>query len=62
MLPACTGAALGIGGALALVGAVEALLYGVKPTDPISFAAVVALLLAVALLIPRDSTSRCSWT
>ena len=50
MLPAGAGAALGIGGALALVRAVRALLYGVKPTDPISFAAVTALLLAVALV------------
>jgi putative ABC transport system permease protein len=50
MLLACSGAALGIGGALALVRTVEALLYGVKPTDPISFAAVTALLLAVALV------------
>ena len=46
----CVGAVLGVGGALVLVRTVEALLYGVAPTDPFSFAAVTALLLAVALV------------
>ena len=49
MVLAGIGAVLGIGGALALVKSVSALLYGVKPTDPVSFAAVTGLLLAVAL-------------
>ena len=46
----CVGAVLGVGGALALVRTVEALLYGVAPTDPFSFTAVTVLLLAVALV------------
>jgi putative ABC transport system permease protein len=49
ILPTGIGAALGGGGALALV-TVRARLYGVKPTDPVSFAAVTVLLLAVALV------------
>ena len=44
------GAALGIGGALGLVKTISALLYGITPTDPVSFAAVTALLLGVALV------------
>jgi predicted permease len=44
------GAVLGIGAALALVKTLRTLLYGVEPTDPISFAAVTVLLLAVALI------------
>lgn len=50
MLLAVIGAVLGIGGALALVKSVTALLFGVSPTDPVSFAVVTALLLAVALM------------
>jgi ABC-type lipoprotein release transport system permease subunit len=50
MVLAGIGATLGIGAALALVKTLRALLYGVEPTDPVSFAAVTALLLAVALL------------
>lgn len=44
------GALLGIGAALALVKTLRTLLYGVEPTDPVSFAAVTVLLLAVALI------------
>ena len=43
------GAALGIGGALGLVKTISALLYGIRPPDPATFAAVTALLLGVAL-------------
>jgi putative ABC transport system permease protein len=50
MLLAGTGAVLGIGGALTLVRTVQALLYGVKPTDWVSFMAVTVLLLTVALV------------
>jgi ABC-type antimicrobial peptide transport system permease subunit len=50
MLLTGIGAALGVGGALALVRTVQALLYGVTPTDPVSFAAVTLLLLTVALV------------
>ena len=44
------GAALGIGGALLLVKAVRALLYGVSATDPVSFMIVTLLLVVVALI------------
>jgi predicted permease len=50
MLLTAIGVALGITGALSLVRTVRALLYGVSATDPVSFAAVAGLLLAVALL------------
>jgi putative ABC transport system permease protein len=45
-----TGVAIGIAGALALTRFLSSLLYGVKPTDPITFAAVSLILIAVALL------------
>jgi putative ABC transport system permease protein len=44
------GVAIGIAGSLALTSTVESLLFGVKPTDPLTFAAVTLLLVAVALL------------
>ena len=44
-----TGAALGLGGAVALVRGMESLLYGVPRFDPVSFAAAGALLFGVAL-------------
>jgi putative ABC transport system permease protein len=44
------GLALGICGALALTRLLESLLYEVKPTDPVTFAAAAALLGGVALL------------
>ena len=50
MLLTAAGAALGVGGALLLVKTVSALLYGVSPTDPVSFAIVILLLAAVALV------------
>ena len=43
-----TGAALGVVAALALTRVVRSLLYGVTPTDPLTFAAVTATLLLVA--------------
>jgi ABC-type antimicrobial peptide transport system permease subunit len=42
------GVALGVAGALALNHAVSQLLFGVSATDPLTFAAVASLLLAVA--------------
>ncbi len=45
---ALTGAALGLAGALALTHLMESLVFGVKPTDPYTFALVAALLVAVA--------------
>ena len=44
------GLVLGLCGGLALTRALESLLYGVRPTDPATFAAAAALLGAVALL------------
>jgi predicted permease len=44
------GVAVGIGGALALTRFLSSLLYGVKPTDPLTFVAVSLILIGVALL------------
>jgi putative ABC transport system permease protein len=47
---ALSGVALGAIGALALTRFLSSLLYGVKPTDPLTYVAVSLLLLAVAML------------
>ena len=47
---ALIGVAIGIAGALALTRFLASLLYGVKPTDPLTFIAVSLILIAVALL------------
>jgi putative ABC transport system permease protein len=47
---ALIGVAIGIAGALALTRFLASLLYGVKPTDPVTFAAVSLILIVVALL------------
>jgi putative ABC transport system permease protein len=44
------GLALGAVGALALTRLLQAQLFGIEPTDPVTFAAVLTLLLAVAVL------------
>ncbi len=44
------GVAIGIAGALALTRFLSSLLYGVKPTDPLTFIAVSLILIVVALL------------
>jgi putative ABC transport system permease protein len=44
------GILLGLGGAAALMQLLTNMLFGVKPTDPLTYAAVVALLVAVALV------------
>jgi len=47
---AIMGVAFGVAGALALTRFLASLLYGVKPTDPLTFIAVSLILIAVALL------------
>jgi putative ABC transport system permease protein len=49
MTLAILGSAIGIVGALALSGLMVSLLYGVKPTDPATFAGVAIVLMLVAL-------------
>jgi putative ABC transport system permease protein len=44
------GVAIGLAAALSLTRAVESLLFGVRPTDPLTFVGVVLLLISVALL------------
>lgn len=44
------GIVIGVFGASWLTGAMKSLLFGVRPTDPLTFAIVTALLLAVALI------------
>jgi putative ABC transport system permease protein len=48
--PALVGIAIGVFGALKLTGVLSSLLYGVKPTDPLTFAAVSLILTGVAFL------------
>jgi putative ABC transport system permease protein len=50
MKQALLGVALGLFGAFWLTGLLEGLLFGVRPTDPLTFAVVASLLVAVALL------------
>jgi ABC-type antimicrobial peptide transport system permease subunit len=44
------GVVIGIVGSLLLTRAIRSLLFGLTPTDPLTFAAVALLLIAVALL------------
>jgi putative ABC transport system permease protein len=50
LLLAIIGAAVGLIGALVVSHFMSALLYGVRPTDPLTFIGVTAMLTAVALL------------
>jgi putative ABC transport system permease protein len=55
------GVVLGVAGGLALTRYLASLLYGVKPTDPLTFCAVAAVLVAVALcatFIPARRAAR----
>ena len=47
---AVLGVALGLMAALALTRVIQSLLYDVRPTDPVTFAVVSAVLIVVALL------------
>jgi ABC-type antimicrobial peptide transport system permease subunit len=47
---AAIGIVAGLGVALALARAVQTLLFGITPTDPLTYAAIAALLLVVALV------------
>jgi putative ABC transport system permease protein len=61
MKPTLLGLAIGLAGALALGRVVSRLIYGVSPADPATFAAVSALLAAVALaasIIPAWRATR----
>lgn len=58
---ALLGVAIGVVGAIGLTRLLTSQLYGVDPTDPVTFAAVVALLLgiaAVAILLPARRATR----
>jgi putative ABC transport system permease protein len=48
--PTLIGVVIGVGGALILTRSLSSLLYGVKPTDPLTFVVVSVILTAVALL------------
>jgi ABC-type lipoprotein release transport system permease subunit len=49
MRPTLLGLGIGLAGSLAFGKTLSSLVYGVRPTDPFTFAAVSALLAAVAL-------------
>ena len=57
---AAIGAAVGALGALALGRAVASLLYGVHPADPLTFGAVVAILLGVAAVAALEPALRAT--
>ncbi|HEV3331353.1 MAG TPA: FtsX-like permease family protein, partial [Bryobacteraceae bacterium] len=50
MKPTLLGVAIGTAGALALAHVLSSLIYSVRPTDPITFLAVAAILIAVAFI------------
>jgi putative ABC transport system permease protein len=61
MTPTLIGMLIGMAGAVALGGVLSSLIYGVKPTDPLTFAAVSGLLGVVALfatLVPAYRATR----
>ena len=54
------GIGLGLGGALAATRLLSSFLFGVEATDPLTFAAVAAMLLGVALLASYIPSRRAS--
>jgi predicted permease len=50
LVTALIGVAIGIGGAIVLTRTLRSFLFGLSPTDPVTFAAVVFVLILVALL------------
>jgi putative ABC transport system permease protein len=60
MTPALAGAAAGAVGARLLAGALEKILYGVKPGDPVAFGAAAAVLGLTALLAVWTAARRAS--
>jgi predicted permease len=61
MKPILLGVAIGVAASLALGRVVASLIYGVRPTDPLTFAGVVLLLVAVGILatiIPAHRATR----
>ena len=61
LAPALVGVALGLVGAFVLARFLETMVYGVKPTDPVTMAAMSGLLLAVAVaacFIPAQRATR----
>jgi putative ABC transport system permease protein len=61
MIRVAIGSAIGLGGALALTRLMSNLLYGVQPTDPITFGVVSLVLIGAALVasyIPARRASR----
>jgi ABC-type antimicrobial peptide transport system permease subunit len=58
---AATGIVIGVAGALALSRITESLLYGVTPSDPLTFgavAAVIAVIAVVACIVPMRRAIR----
>jgi predicted permease len=62
-VPAVVGVAIGVAGALGITRLAEKMLYGVAPTDPVTFAGASALLILLALVaayVPSRRASRLS--
>jgi ABC-type antimicrobial peptide transport system permease subunit len=61
LVTAIIGVAIGIAGAIGLTRTLQSFLFGLSPTDPLTFAAVALLLIFVALLacyIPARRASK----